>query len=70
MVERTGPGAGSRKNLALADLIRDRARRLGAALRTAGAAKQRRIPSQKMSAAHQHFCERAQEAGSQPLLAK
>jgi hypothetical protein len=70
MLQRTGPGAGPRKNLALADLVRGRARNVSAALGTARVAKHHRIPSQKASATHQRFCEPNEGAGSQPLLAK
>ena len=50
MLQRTGPGAGSRKDLALADFVHSRARRVSAVLRTARSATLRRIPSQKAQA--------------------
>src|ERR1700683_5253578 len=45
MLRRVGPGAGSRKNSAPTDLVRGRARIIGAVLRTARSATPRRIPS-------------------------
>ena len=52
MLQRTGPGAGSRKNLALADFVRGRAQRVSAVLRTALSATLRRSPSLKVESAH------------------
>jgi len=70
MLQRTGPRAGSRKTLALTDLVRGRALRVSAALGTARVATHHPIPSQKTPATHQRFCEPDEGAGSQPLLAK
>ena len=50
MLQRTGPGASSRKDLAFADLVRGPARRVSVALRTARSATPRSIPARKVSA--------------------